>query len=86
MKNALLIICISKWEKDWRHDVDRIFDTDHDSFILFFLSFLFSLSPQKQDVQHQYGNSGGKCSRGKWGISLLLKEEFNSLAVDDVTH
>lgn len=51
-----------------------------------FLSFLFSLSPQKQDVQHQYGNAGGKCSRGKWGIPLLLKEEFNSLAVDDVTH
>lgn len=33
------------------------------SFYIFL--FLFSLSPQKQDVQHQYGNAGGKCSRGK---------------------
>lgn len=31
----------------------------------FFVHSFFSLSPQKQDVQHQYGNAGGKCSRGK---------------------
>lgn len=55
-------------------------------FYFFFHSF-FSLSLQKQDVQHQYGNAGGKCSWGKWRIPLLLwKEKFNSLAVDDVTH
>lgn len=52
------------------YDVDRIFDTDHDPFILFFRSFLFFLSLHRNKM---------------YNISMATLEE-NVLEVNEEFH